>query len=92
MAHQTNYVHEGNKFNAHKQYLLGLLFSGYLKKTHTDRSALYVFLICLKRNNSETFKSIATAKNLFSSVYVIGTTFFDKCFLFLVITGRRCFL
>ena len=39
------------------------------------------FLLCLKRNNSQTLKSIATTKTLFPSVYVIGTTCFDKLFL-----------
>ena len=37
-------------------------------------------------------QSIATTKNIFSSVYVIGTTCFDKLFLFHVTTGRQCFL
>ena len=34
---------------------------------------------------------VAAAKTLFSSVYVIGTTCFDECFLFYVITGRHYF-
>ena len=50
-----------------------------------------VFLLCLKTNGSQIVKSIAAAQKLFSSVYVIGTTHFDKCFSFHVIAGRRCF-
>ena len=34
---------------------------------------------------------VAAAKTLFSSVYVIGTTFFAECFLFYVITGTHYF-
>ena len=35
---------------------------------------------------------VATAKNIFSSVYAIVTTWFDKCYLLHVITERYCFL
>ena len=35
---------------------------------------------------------MAAAKTLFSSVYFIGTTCFDECFLFYVITVRHYFL
>ena len=35
---------------------------------------------------------VAAAKTLFSSAYVIGTTCFDECFLFHVITWRNYFL
>ena len=34
---------------------------------------------------------VAAAKSLFSSVYVIGTTCFDECFLFFVISGWHYF-
>ena len=34
---------------------------------------------------------VAAVKTLFSSVYVTGTTSFDECFLFYVITGRHHF-
>ena len=66
--------------------------SGNPNKSHTDQAYYKLFLLFLKRNNSQTFKSIATAKNLFSSVYVIGTACFDKLFLFHVTTGRQYFL
>ena len=35
---------------------------------------------------------VASAKALFSSVYIIGAACFDECFLFYVITGRHYFL
>ena len=59
-----------NKFTSHKQHLFGLLFSGSPKKTHTDQSMLQVLLLFLKRNNSQTFKSVATAKT-FSVVSIL---------------------
>ena len=68
-----------NKSTSHKQYLCGLLFPGNPNKTQTDRSILKV-LPCLKRNDSQIFKIIATAKNVFCGAYVIGTTLIDKCF------------
>ena len=40
---------------------------------------------CLSHRPSKA----ASAKNVFTSVYVIGTFCFDKCFLFYVITGRH---
>ena len=49
------------------------------------------FLLYLEKNKSQIFKSIATAKNLFSSVYVVGTNCFAELFLFHVATGRQCF-
>ena len=50
-----------------------------------------MFLRCLKIINSQTFNS-SNIKNLLASIYVIETTFFDKCFLFHVITGRHWIL
>ena len=44
----------------------------------------------LKETTHKPLK-VAAAKTLFSSVYVIGTTCFDECFLFYVITGRHYF-
>ena len=67
-----------NKFTSHKQHLFCLLFSENPKKTHTDQSIPQVLLLCLKRNDSETLKSTATVKNLFSNVYVIDTMYFVR--------------
>ena len=54
-------------------------------------SMLQVFLLCLKIATPKPSK-VATAKNFFSSVYVLVMTCFDKCFFFLhVITERHCF-
>ena len=45
----------------------------------------------LKRNHSQTFKSSSFKKQKLFSVYVIGTTSLDACFLFHVTTGRHYF-
>ena len=50
------------------------------------------FFTLFKKNYLKTFKNIATSKHRFSSVNVIVTTCFDKCFLFYVITGKQWFL
>ena len=76
------------KFASNKQYLFHLLTSRNTKKTQTDQSIPRVFLLYLKRNDPQTFKSGSWK---FSSVYVVGTTCFDECFLFYVITGRHYF-
>ena len=55
------------------------------KKTQPDHSIPHIFLLCLKRNGPQAFKSGSC------SVYVIATTYFDECFLLYVITGRHCF-
>ena len=78
------------KFFPHKHYLFGVLFSRNAKKTHTDRSILPTFLLCLKRNILQTLKS-SSFKKVFPSVYIMDTTCFDGCFLFRVITGRHSF-
>ena len=44
------------KFTSRKQYLFGLLFPRNAKKTHTEKDILQAFLLCLKRNVSQTFK------------------------------------
>ena len=57
------------KFSSHKHYLFGLLFSRNAKKTHTDRSILPTFLLCLKRNVSQTLKSSSFKKVFPKCVY-----------------------
>ena len=52
------------KFSSHKQYLFDLLFSRNAKKTHIDQSILHSFLLCLKINVSQTFRS-SSCRNVF---------------------------
>ena len=68
-----------------KQYLFRLLTSRNAKKTQADQSMPHVFLLCLKKNDTQT---LAAANSLFSSVHVIGTACLDECFSFYVITIR----
>ena len=79
------------KFTSLKQYLFRLLTSRNAKETQTDQSMPRIFLLCLKRNDPHKPLKVAAANILFSSVYVIGTTCFDECFSFYVITKRHYF-
>ena len=47
-----------------------------------------VLSLCLKRNDSETSKA-GTAKNIFSSLYVVDIICFDERFLLQVITEKH---
>ena len=47
------------------------------------------YFVCKKTTHK--LLKVAAAKTLFSSVFVIGTTCFDECFLFYVIHVRHCF-
>ena len=49
---------------SHKQYLFRLLTTRNAKKTWTDQSIPRAFLLCLKRNDPQTFKS-GSCKNPF---------------------------
>ena len=51
------------KVTSHKQHLFGLSFYRNAKKYHTDQSILQIFLVCMKRSDSQTFK--CNSKNLF---------------------------
>ena len=52
-----------------REYLFGLLFSRKEKKTHKDQNILQAFLLSLKRNISQTFKSDSCKKVLPKYVY-----------------------
>ena len=78
LVHQTK-VSTERKLNV---ILIDSIHSAFLSQ---------VFLFCLKRNSSKILKS-SDCKNLFFSVYVVGTTCFSEYFLFRVITGKNHFL
>ena len=85
----TNAKLSGNCFYMNTDILgdFQICISVPLKKSHAEQTFL---LLCLKRDHSQTLK-VATAKDIFSSVYVIATICFDKGFLFHVKTGRHRF-
>ena len=64
LAYQTNHLKIENIFTFQKKYIFDLLFHCIQKKTYAEQSVPYVFLLCLKRTDSQTFKSIATTRNL----------------------------
>ena len=90
MSNQTKYLHMENKFASHKQYLFGLLSTRNAKQTDTDQSILQAFLLCLKRNVSQTFQSSTCKKVLPKCVYH-STTSIDEYFPFHVVTGNIIF-
>ena len=76
------------KFSFHKQYLFGLLFSINAKKTHTGQSIIQTFLLPLRRNVSQTYKSSSWKKSL-SQVCMSLIQLTLNVFLLHVITGRH---
>ena len=53
----SNYLHVENKITSHKEYSLGLLFSGNPKNTLSDQISVQVFWVYPQTNNSQTMKS-----------------------------------
>ena len=83
LAHQTKYLHI--EFTSYKQCLL--IWSFLLWKTKEDSNrpkCTTNFLYCLKRSNSQPFKS--SNWKLFLQCVNNYTTCFEKCFLFHVIS------
>ena len=64
-----------------------LLTSRNAKKTQTDQNIPHIFL----QETTHKPLKVASAKSLFSSVYVTGTTCFSECFSFYVIPKRHYF-
>ena len=60
------------------------------KKTQKDQSMPRVFLLCLKRNDPQTFKK-GSYKHSSLQCVCYCTACFDKCFSFFVITNRHYF-
>ena len=56
-----------------------------------QKSILQDIFYYVWKEMAHKFSKVATTKNVFSSVYVIGTNLFDKCCLFHVITGSQVF-
>ena len=71
------------KFSSHKQYLFGLPFSINAKKFHADQSTRQMFLLCLKRKVSQTFKISSCKKVFLKCVYhwhnLLRRMFFIPC-------------
>ena len=56
---------------------IGLLFSRSVKGTHADQVYYNVFILSLSKERTHKLSKEAAAKNIFSTVYVIGTTCFN---------------
>ena len=79
------------KLTSRKQYLFDCLGSIKAKKTYPDQNILQVLLLCLNRNDSQTFKSSSCKKNLYP-VYIIDSTGFNEFFSWICINWKTLFL
>ena len=87
---KSNIYISKTKFPSHKQHLYSLVSSRNAKKVRTDHSIIHLFYSVWKETTHKPLKIEATKKS-FSSLFLIGTNFFDEWFLFCVITGRHFF-
>ena len=53
------------KFNLLLINSICLVVFSHVKKTHANQSTLQIFLLCLERNDSQTFKTQQTQRRLF---------------------------
>ena len=90
LAHQTKYLHMENQVLFSWTLSIWFLFPRNAKKSHTDQSIPLAFLLCLKRNVSQTLTSSSCKKIFPKCVYQLAICF-NECFLFCVITGRHSF-
>ena len=60
-----------------------------MQKRLWQTKVYHPFLYLVWKETTHKPLTVAAAKNLFSSVYFIGTTCFNECFLFYVIPGRH---
>ena len=67
---------KSNQVSTYRKLNLPFTTCRNAKKSRTDQSIPIVSLLCLKRDDPQTFKS-GGCKNIFSSVWAIGTTCFD---------------
>ena len=76
------------KTTSHKKELFGFLLFRNAKKTHATQIILQRFLLCLRRNVSQSFKG--GAAKTFSQVCMLLVQLASmNVFLFHMITGRR---
>ena len=79
LSYQTKQLHKQKVNLSHKQYLFSLPTSrNPVKQTKVFTASFFDF--AWKETTQKTL-SVAAAK---TTVYVIGTTYFNKCFLFFV--------
>ena len=79
------------KFAPHKQYFFVFL-PLELQKRFQQTKVYHAFSYFAWKETTHKHLKMAASKTLFYSVYVIGTTCFDECFLFYVIAGRHYLL
>ena len=80
------------KYKFNNRNNIYLVFSSLKIQRRLVQIKVLYKLFTLPKKKQITKLLLATAKNIFYSLYVIGKTSFDKCFLFHVRTGRYSFL
>ena len=91
--HFTLLFFKGNLYLVHQnKYLLYLIFSSRESQRRLIQTKVYykLFRSVWKETSYKPLK-VGAAKKSFPSVYIIGKTCFEECFLFHVITGRDYF-
>ena len=93
MVLQTKNLHIERHISFSKQYTY-LVFSSLAMQGRLIQTKVYyyIFLALPEKKTANKPSKVATAKNVFSRVYVTGIDFFIIGFLLHVITGRHCFL
>ena len=69
-----------------------ILSSLEMQTSFIHTKVYYNFFYSVRKETSHKPLKVASAKNSFSTVYIIDESFFDECFLFHVITERHYFL
>ena len=87
-----------NQISAYRKLNFPLTSSTYfvflrleMQKWLEQAKIYHAFFYFVWKETTHKPLKVAPAKTLFSSVYVIGTTCFNECFSFYVITRRHCF-
>ena len=73
------------------QYLFILLPSRNAGTTQADQCIPHAFLLCMKKDDPQTFKSGSIKNSFLQCACAIGTTCFVGPFLFYLKTGRNYF-
>ena len=76
-----------NCFFQNKLRIYLVFFSPEMQRRLIQTKVYYLSFHCLKRKDSQTFKSSNFKRTFSHNVYVNGTTSLEKCFLFHVVTG-----
>ena len=88
----SNQISTYRKLNLHLTSSIYFIFLPLEMQKWLEQAKIYhAFSYFVWKGTTHKPLQLPAAKTLISNVYVIGTTCFDECFPFYVITGRQCF-